>query len=67
MMPEALCVLFLYLRKNKKLSKASFLLHFVNRHMANFAVFPCFFIMCKVFGHLGHSLQKKLPAFLELS
>lgn len=69
-MPEALCVLFLYLKENKKLSKASFLLHFVNiRHVANFDVFPSFFIkvfgLCKVSGHLSHSLQKKLPAFLH--
>ena len=65
-MPEALCVLFLYLKENKKLSKASFLLHFVNiRHVANFDVFPSFFIMCKVFEHLSCSLQKKLPAFLH--
>ena len=33
--------------------------------VANFDVFPSFFIMCKVFGHLSCSLQKKLPAFLH--
>lgn len=57
---------FFYLKENKKPSKASFLLHFVNiRHMANFDVFPSFFITCKVFGHLSHSLPEKLPAILH--